>query len=250
MFAVIRLSRQDGATRLADFFGAPRDALALVLVGLTLNATATAQTMSEARVQTRASQSAMTPDKALALLKQGNARFLSGAARRRDFRADVRATAEGQYPFAAILSCMDSRGPVELIFDQTVGEVFSVRVAGNVVSDDVLASLEYATKFAHAKLVLVLGHTRCGAVKGAIDGVKLGNLTGLLDKISPAVAAADPGSPQDQGYVDRVAEQNVRLVVKELREKSPVLRDLLSAQAIRLVGGMYDVAMGRVRFSE
>jgi len=201
-----------------------------------------------AAVQTKASQAAMTPDNALVLLKEGNARFASGKLLKRDFPAEVRATAAGQYPFGAIVSCMDSRGPVELIFDQTFGDVFSIRIAGNVVNADVLGSLEYATKVAGAKLILVLGHTHCGAVKGAIDNVKLGNLTDLLGKISPAVTAAGPGSAKDYSYIDRVAEQNARLAVKQIREKSPTVRELLASGAVRLVGGMYDIETGRVTF--
>src|SRR5262249_39067623 len=155
-----------------------------------------------------------------------------------DVPANVRATATGQYPFAAILSCMDSRGPVELIFDLTVGDAFSLRLAGNVVNADVLGSLEFATKIAGTGLVLVLGHTRCGAVKGAIDGVALGSLTGLLARISPAVRATGNGSSDDDAYLERVAEQNVRLSMRELRDKSPVLRELIASGSVRLAGAV------------
>jgi carbonic anhydrase len=200
-------------------------------------------------VQTRGSQDAMTPTTALERLKEGNVRFTSNATKRRDWSAKVVATASGQFPFAAVLGCMDSRAPIEIIFDQGLGDVFSVRVAGNVVNDDELGSLEYAVKVG-TKLILVLGHTSCGAVKGAIDGVQLGNLTGLLAKIHPAVAAAHCGSSKDEACVTRVAELNVREALKEVREKSPYLRKHLDEGKVGLVGAMYDVATGKVTFLE
>jgi carbonic anhydrase len=224
--------------------------LSVVAVSAVAQEPASAAASSSPAIQTKASQAAMTPEKALEILKAGNRRFTSGSPVHRDLLANVHATAEGQYPFGAIVSCMDSRGPVELIFDQTIGDVFSIRVAGNVVNADVLGSLEYATKVAGAKLIVVLGHTHCGAVKGAIDNVKLGNLTELLARISPAVTAAGPGSSKDHAYVDRVAEQNVRLAMKQIREKSLTIRDLLASGAIHLVGGMYDIDTGRVQFYE
>jgi carbonic anhydrase len=190
----------------------------------------------------------MTPEKALEILKEGNARFIAGQSLHRDLPAEVRATAGGQYPFAAILSCMDSRGPVEMIFDRSVGDVFSVRVAGNVVSADVLGSLEFATQVADAKLILVVGHTQCGAVKGAIDGITLGNLTGLVAKIAPAVAAIGAGSSQDEAHVDRIAEENVRRTMRQLLEESPILRDLVASGAVGLIGSLYDIRTGKVTF--
>jgi len=160
----------------------------------------------------------------------------------------VKATAAGQYPFAVTLSCMDSRVPVETIFDQSFGDLFSIRVAGNVVNADNLGSLEYAAKVIGVKLVVVLGHTSCGAVKGAIDNVKLGSLTELVAKIQPAVAASGSGTSKDHAYVDKVGEQNVRLAMKEIREKSPVLKEMLDSGAVGLVGGMYDLETGAVTF--
>ena len=142
----------------------------------------------------------MTPGSALEKLKKGNARFVEKNMRSRDWLAKVSATAGGQYPFAAILACMDSRAPLEIIFDQGIGDVFGIRIAGNIVNDDVLGSMEYATKVVGSKLLVVLGHTSCGAVKGAIDDAKLGNLTGLLAKIRPAVSASGPGSSKDDAY--------------------------------------------------
>jgi carbonic anhydrase len=192
--------------------------------------------------------SAMTPREALAALKSGNARFVAGRTIHRNRPASVRATAGGQSPFGAIVSCMDSRVPVELVFDLTVGDVFSIRVAGNVVNPDILGSLEFAAKVAGAKLVVVLGHTGCGAVGGAIDGIRLGNLTKTLAKIAPAIAAAGPGESGDRRYSSRVAEANVRHAMSEIRRGSPALARLLDDGAVRLVGGLYDVETGRASF--
>lgn len=202
------------------------------------------------QVQTKESQAVLTPGKSLELLKEGNARFLVGKPKKRDFAADVKATAAGQYPYAAIVSCMDSRAPMELVLDQGLGDIFSLRTAGNVIDTDFLGSLEYAVKVVGVRLVAVVGHTHCGAVKGAIDGVDLGNLTALLGKIGPAVLAAGPrGSSKDGAYVDRVAEQNVRYALREIRERSAVVREAFDAGKAGLVGGMYDIDTGKVVFS-
>jgi carbonic anhydrase len=200
-------------------------------------------------VQTQESQTAMTPSEALERLKTGNARFVSNATKRRDWSAKVIATASGQFPFAAVLACMDSRAPVEIVFDQGLGDVFGVRVAGNVVNDDELGSLEYAAKVG-VKLIVVLGHTRCGAVKGALDGAQLGNLTGLLAKIHPAVEAAECSNSKNEACVTSVAEKNVFQSMKEIRDRSPYLATHLDEGRIELVGGMYDVATGKVTFLE
>ncbi len=199
-------------------------------------------------VQTKESQAAMTPAKALDKLKAGNERFRTGKSVERNLPAKVRATAAGQYPFAVVLGCMDSRVPAEAVFDQSVGDLFNIRVAGNVVNVDNLGSLEYAGKVIGVKLIVVLGHTSCGAIKGAVDNVKLGNLTELLAKIQPAVAASGPGTSKDHAYVDKVGEQNVRIAMKEIREKSPVLKEMLDAGALGMVGGMYDLETGAVTF--
>jgi carbonic anhydrase len=201
-------------------------------------------------LQAANTDSYQTPEKALQILKAGNARFVAGETTHRNLPASVRATAAGQYPFGAIVSCMDSRVPVELLFDLTVGDAFSLRVAGNVINSDILGSLEYATKVAGARLILVLGHTHCGAVRGAIDGVQLGNLTGILARIVPPGATGrDPGSSED-AYVDRITDQNVRNAMKDIREKSPVLKELLDSGAVHLVGGIYDVETGKAAFFE
>src|SRR4029450_29568 len=168
--------------------------------------------------------------------------------RTRDWMAKVPATATGQHPFAAILACMDSRNPIEIIFDQGIGDVFGIRIAGNIVNDDELGSMEYATKVVGVKLIVVLGHTSCGAVKGAIDDAKLGNLTGLLAKIRPAVSASGPGSSKDDAYVTKVAQANVSQAMKEIREKSPTIKEQLDAGTVGLVGAMYDVSTGKVTF--
>jgi carbonic anhydrase len=201
-----------------------------------------------APVPTKESLASMKPADALEKLKQGNGRFVSGAAAPRDLKAQVKATAPGQYPYAAVLSCMDSRVPPEIVFDQGIGDLFVLRVAGNVVDTDDLGSLEYATKVVGSKLILVMGHTSCGAVKGAIDDVKLGNLTFLLEKIRPVVKASGPGDAHDAAYVDKVAEANVRQTIREIREKSPTIRELADSGKIGIAGAMYDLSIGKVTF--
>jgi carbonic anhydrase len=193
--------------------------------------------------------SSVAPMEALDRLKTGNADFLAGKTRTQNLLSQVKATAGGQSPWVAILSCMDSRVPPELVFQKGIGDVFSVRVAGNVVDIDDLGSLEYATKAVGVRLVVVMGHTECGAVKGAIDDVKLGNLTELLAKIHMAVSSAGaPGSSKDSAYVDRVAEANVRHTMQDIRTKSPVIKELLDSKQAGLVGAMYDVKTGKVAF--
>lgn len=200
---------------------------------------------------TKAEQAAIRPDQALAKLKAGNARFVSGQPLQRDLAAQRQATTTGQYPFAVVLSCIDSRTSSELIFDQGIGDIFNARIAGNVLNDDILGSMEFACKAAGAKLIAVVGHTKCGAVKGACTGVELGNLTGLLAKIKPAdeavPAAGDKGS---YAHVDAVAQENVKLVMAQIKERSPILAELIREGKVRLVGGMYDLDSGKVTFVE
>src|SRR5262249_515173 len=200
-------------------------------------------------IQTQESQSAMTPAAALERLKEGNRRFVANATKKRDWSAKVVATASGQFPFAAVLGCMDSRAPVEIVFDQGIGDIFGIRVAGNIVNDDELGSLEYAVKVG-TKLIVVLGHTSCGAVKGAIDGVQLGHLTGLLSRIHPAMAAAGCDNSKDAACVTNVAARNVRQSVHEIRAESPFLAKYLDDGTVQLVGALYDVATGKVTFLE
>jgi carbonic anhydrase len=208
--------------------------------------------MATSAVQTKASQAAMTPDQALAELKTGNARFVAGTSLHRDFPAQVAATASGQYPFAVVLSCLDSRQPIEIVLDQGIGDIFSARVAGNVLNDDILGSMEFACKVSGAKLIAVIGHSNCGAIKGAVDDVELGSLTGLLAKIKPAMDAVpadvQPRTTKNYDFVNDVAEENVKLVMKEIPERSPVLREMLDKSEIKIVGGMYDLATGKVEF--
>ena len=194
---------------------------------------------------------AITPERSLEILLSGNERFINGISVNKDFLSKVEMTGNSQKPFAAILSCMDSRAPVELIFDQGIGDVFSIRMAGNVTSENVLGSLEYATGVVGSKLLMVMGHTNCGAVKGAIDKVELGNLTRLLDKIQPAVKAACSGhencDSSDKEYVNAVSEQNVRNVQQDILDQSPIIKELVKAGKVLLVGAMYDVEKGTVK---
>lgn len=205
---------------------------------------AAAAAIALAQVQTKESQMSMTPAQALQRLKEGNARFVSGKPLTRDWNAKVIATSTGQFPYAAVVSCMDSRAPVEILLDQGIGDVFVLRSAGNVVDTDVLGGLEFATKVAGAHLVLVLGHTECGAVKGAIDGVKLGNLTSLLAKIQSAVRDSGPGTSQDKAYVTKVTEQNVRDSIHEIKARSSILREQIDSGKVAIAGAIYDLATG------
>ena len=199
-----------------------------------------------AEVQTAESQAAMTPDQAIHRLKEGNARFVANKMKARNWTSKVIATAHGQYPFAAVLGCMDSRAPIEIVFDQGIGDLFGVRIAGNVVNEDELGSLEYAVSVVGVKLLVVLGHTSCGAVKGAIDDAKLGNLTQLLAKIRPAVTAAKCSDSKDAACVDKVAAENVRESMREIKERSPDLAAAIDGGKIKMVGAMYDLATGKV----
>ncbi len=203
---------------------------------------------------TKEQQAAITPTSAIELLKDGNRRFVKDQHADRDLLEQVADTVAGQFPFATILSCIDSRVSAELIFDQGVGDIFSARVAGNIVNEDVLGSMEFACKLAGTKLIVVLGHTSCGAVKGAVDDAKLGNLTALLSKIRPAVEAVDePAEPGDRtsanlDFVDSVARTNVAMTIENIRRDSPVLKEMEDSGAIKIIGGMYDISSGEVHF--
>ena len=204
--------------------------------------------------QTKASQDAINPAKALELLKEGNQRFTAKQQVERDLNLQVEQTSTGQFPFATVLSCIDSRVPAELVFDQGIGDIFSVRIAGNFVNSDILGSMEFASKLAGTKLILVLGHTACGAVKGACDHAELGNLTGMLDNIAPAVdAIVEPTAAAERtsaniDFVNAVGTKNVELTIDRIREESPVLAEMEQAKEIQIVGGMYDIATGKVNF--
>ena len=191
--------------------------------------------------------------KILDRLKQGNKRFVDKKFKNHDYHEQIKETANGQYPFAAILGCIDSRVPAEIVFDQGIGDIFNVRIAGNFINDDILGSLEFACKVAGSKIIVVLGHTSCGAIKGACDNVKLGKLTGMLDNLVPAVNSVHGNhldrSSNNASYVQEVAENNVKLTVKAIADRSEILRDMLEDGEITIVGAMYDVATGKVAFN-
>ncbi len=200
---------------------------------------------------TKAQRDKLTPDEIIELMKQGNQRFRLGKESPHDYLAQQKVSAKGQYPAAVILSCIDSRAPAETIMDLGIGDTFNARVAGNISNDDILGSMEFACKLAGAKVVLVMGHTACGAIKGAIDNAQLGNLTGLLGKIRPAVAATKyqgERSASNYGFVDAVARTNVELTMADIRRRSSVLADLEKSGAIKIVGAMYNLETGVVEF--
>lgn len=203
------------------------------------------------RTQTKETQAHLTPARALEILKEGNKRFVNNLKANRDLLKQVNETSDGQFPFATILSCIDSRTSAELIFDQGLGDIFSIRIAGNCVNEDILGSMEFACKVAGSKLILVLGHTRCGAIKGACDDVRMGNLTTLLNKIRPAVddtrTMGDRNSANAQ-FVEHVALRNVELAVEAIPQRSPIIKELLQSGALAIAGGMYDVSTGHVEF--
>lgn len=204
------------------------------------------------RTLTRETRDALTPQMAIDVLRRGNERFVNNLKANRNLLQQVNETSEGQHPLAIVLSCIDSRTSAELIFDQGLGDIFSVRIAGNVLNDDILGSMEFACKVAGAKAIVVLGHSRCGAVKGACDGVQLGNLTGLLAKIADAVAleteTVGDRTAANPAFVARVAELNVMLVQRQIMERSPTLAAMIEASEIAMLGGMYDVESGAVEF--
>lgn len=201
---------------------------------------------------TKDMQDKITPKIALHLLMEGNKRFVNNLKVNRNLLQQVNETSDSQHPFAVILSCIDSRTSVELIFDQGLGDVFSVRIAGNIVNTDILASMEFATKIAGAKIIVVLGHTRCGAIKGACDHVEMGHLTSLLNKIEPAVNAEKTTlhdrHASNAVFVENVAEINVKKTVQAILSRSPILKDLIESGACGLVGGMHDITTGIVSF--
>jgi len=201
---------------------------------------------------TKQRQASYTPAQALAWLQAGNERFASGKPEPRDMLHDQRVTAGGQYPLGVLLSCIDSRAPAEYIFDTGLGDLFNARIAGNIADADLVGSLEFACKVAGAKLVVVMGHTSCGAIKGACDRVQLGNLTGLLDKMQPAVETVKdvPGERNSKNvqFVEAVAEANVRLTVEQIRKLSPILSEMERDGSIQIVGCIYELETGKARF--
>ena len=195
---------------------------------------------------TKEIQDSISPDKAVEMLKEGNQRFLDKNVQDRDLHIQVQNTSDGQFPYAVVLSCIDSRVPVELVFDQGVGDIFSARVAGNIINEDILGSIEYACGVAGSKAILVLGHTKCGAVTSACKGVELGNITALLSKVKPAIANVQERDGEVE--VEEVTKANVHQSIKEIREKSSILADLETEGKIKIVGAVYHVQDGRVTY--
>lgn len=202
------------------------------------------------KTQTKETQSQLTPDGAKQLLVEGNHRFVNNKMVRRDLLAQVKETTTGQFPHSVILSCIDSRTSSELIFDQGIGDVFNARVAGNIVNEDVLGSLEYSCKAAGSKLVVVLGHSKCGAVTSACKGVELGNITALLSKVKPAIEKIKPTVDDitAEDAVQKVADENVMVAINEIRSKSEILAEMEENDEIKIIGGMYDIESGMVTF--
>jgi carbonic anhydrase len=208
------------------------------------------------KAHTRETQATMTPEKSLQYLKEGNLRFQNNLKANRNLLEQVNATSDGQFPFATILSCIDSRVSAELVFDQGLGDIFSIRIAGNFINTDILGSMEFASKVAGTKLIVVLGHTSCGAIKGACDNVEMGNLTSMLSKIKPAVQAVTlPAEPKfrtssNSDFVDEVAAVNVKIAMKNILIQSEILAEMVKNGEIKIVGGMYDIQTGAVDFYE
>jgi carbonic anhydrase len=221
------------------------------VTALALAGVGTLSSIAHADALTKAQRDKLTPDDILALMKKGNRRFYTGQREPYDFLAQQRASAKGQYPAAVLLSCIDSRASAETILDLRIGDVFNSRVAGNVANADILGSMEFACKLAGAKVVLVMGHTACGAIKGAIDNAELGNLTGLLAKIKPAVQAttySGERTSKNDAFVDAVARKNVDFTIADIRKNSPVLAEMESNGAIKMAGAMYNLETGVVDF--
>ena len=220
--------------------------------GVTLAGSVIGERFAWAAALTKAQRDRMTPDEIIQAMKSGNERFRRGQrVRQEDYLAQQRASAKGQYPAAVLLSCIDSRAPAEMIMDLGIGDVFNARVAGNIANDDILGSMEFACQVAGAKVILVMGHTACGAIKGAIDRVQLGNLTGLLAKIQPAVDATSyqgERSAKNYAFVDAVARKNVELTMAEIHRRSDIIAALETKGAVKIAGAMYDLESAAVDF--
>lgn len=227
--------------------------LVVLFLSIALNSYCQSDSSLQYLTQTKETSSKMTPQDALQMLKDGNKRFLSNALLKRDYSQQAAETAKGQYPFAIVLGCVDSRSPAEIIFDQGIGDIFNARVAGNISNDDILGSMEFACKVNGSKLIVVIGHTNCGAIKGACDDVHLGNLTTLLSKIKPAVdAVPDSGNrtSKNHEFVEKVSRENVLLTMQDIKKNSPILKDLIDNGTVILIGAMYDLETGEVTFYE
>lgn len=202
---------------------------------------------------TKEDQDAITPEKAFTLLKEGNIRFINNLKANRNLLQQANETSDGQHPFAIILSCIDSRTSAEIIFDQGLGDIFSVRIAGNIINEDILGSMEFACKVAGAKIIVVLGHSKCGAIKGACDHVEMGNLTVLLSKIRPAIDAENTilenRKSTNELFVDKVTLINVKRSMSGIVERSPILKEMAERNEIKIIGGMHDLISGEVTFT-
>ena len=231
---------------------APRFATALLILTCFGCATTPPEPPPISTTVTRAEQTAISPDEAIQRLEAGNERFVAGQMLKRDYTAQVKSSSDGQYPFAAVLACMDSRTAPEIVFDQGIGDLFVTRVAGNYATPDILGSLEYAAKVSGAKVVVVLGHTHCGAIKGACDNVEMGNLTTVMQAIRPAVESVTdvPGDRNSKNaqFVYAVTVANIRHTVAHIRGDSPILRQMEQAGQIKIEGAMYDIDTGKVTF--
>jgi carbonic anhydrase len=246
------MNRIQGRLFLSPPFFSPLLALLLALSGCMQPGNAPPPPAAVSATIDKAQQTSITPDAALARLKDGNQRFITGDSLRRDYPAQVKATSTGQYPFAAVLSCMDSRSSPEIVFDQGIGDLFVIRIAGNYAPTDIIGSIEYATKVAGAKLVVVMGHTECGAIKGACDNVTLGNLTTVIQALQPAVNdvtdVQDDRTSKNKKFVRLVTEANIRRTVAKLRTDSPILHDLEQSGQIKIIGAIDDISTGQVTF--
>jgi len=204
------------------------------------------------KVMTQEEQKSLTPEKVLTLLKEGNDRFVKGELTVKDVPKQIIEASKGQYPKAVILSCLDSRVPIEKVFDRSIGDVFVARVAGNIVNEDILASMEYGCKVSGAKVILVLGHTDCGAVKSAIDNVQMGNITELLAKIRPSIdslgAYSGEKTSKNKEFLEKVSNENVRTAIDNIRLNSPILKEMEDKGEIKIVGADYDIDNGKVKF--
>lgn len=206
------------------------------------------------RTHTKETLQKLTPEHALDILKEGNERFVNNIKAHRNLLEQVNETSSGQFPFAAILSCIDSRTSAELIFDQGLGDVFSIRIAGNILNDDILGSMEFACKIAGSKLIVVLGHTKCGAIEGACDNIQLGHVTTLLNKVKPAITieteTKSERNSKNKKFVENVTKHNVTITVQQVKEQSPLLREMEQSGKIKIIGGLYDLDTGKVTFYE
>lgn len=206
------------------------------------------------RTHTKETQEKLTPELALEILKEGNERFVNNIKVNRNLLQQANETSSGQFPFAAILSCIDSRTSAELIFDQGLGDIFSIRIAGNILNDDILGSMEFACKLAGSKLIVVLGHTKCGAIAGACDNVELGHVTAMLNKVKPAIAleteTKSDRNSKNKTFVENVAKNNVTVTVQQVKQQSSLLSEMEQSGKIKIIGGLYDLDTGKVTFFE